>query len=241
MNRNAFLTLIAVCLLSSEVFGQKQVETQNLVWTRYHLKADLSDTYRIRQEIENRMYWSTWQQHQFVARTFVDRKLGKGWSTGAGFTYFEQTLPHAPDAGVYTKRTELRPQLELSYTQNLLERLSLNHRYWSEFRIFEQPGGDFKYGNTRFRYKLELRYDLWPDLTLTGYDEIHLNIGNDITHNVFDQNRYGGSIRYKFTPAVNFEIGYINWFQQRTSGFEFFNRHIIRFTLHHNINLKKSA
>ena len=57
---------------------------------------------------------------------------------------------------------------------------------------------------------------------------------------MFNQNRVGGSIQFKTSEALGFEIGYINWFQQKESSSEFYNRNIIRFAVHHNINLKKA-
>lgn len=236
-----FLIALISLIFCEQATAQKEVETQSLLWTRYQLKADLSEKYRVRQEVERRTYWSTWQQHQLVARTFLERRLGKGWNTGVGFTYFRQTLPHKPDAEAYTIRTELRPQLELAYRHSLSDKVSIHHRYWSEFRIFEQPEGGFEYGNNRSRYKVELQYKLRPNVSLAAFEEIHLNIGRNIVNNVFDQNRYGGSMRYDPVPALGLEFGYINWFQQRASGFEFYNRHIVRFTLHHTINFKTPA
>lgn len=67
-------------LFSENVNAQKNIENQHLLWTRYYLKLKLNDNYQLRQEIEERNYWFPWRQHQFVSRTFADRKLGKGWN-----------------------------------------------------------------------------------------------------------------------------------------------------------------
>ncbi len=233
------ILVLILTLTSTTLVAQKNIETQQLLWVRYSLKLKLNDNYQIRQEIEERTYWFPWRQHQFVSRTHLERKLGKGWNTGAGFTYFIQSLPHDPTATNYTNQLELRPQLEMANKQTVSEKISLHHRYWSEFRFFEQPDGSLEYGNTRLRYKLELSYSPIPQLTLRAFDEIHINIGRKIDQNVFDQNRYGTSIQYKPLENLGLELGYFNWFQQRKSGIDFYNRHIIRFTLHQSINLKK--
>jgi len=155
-----------------------------------------------------------------------------------GFTYFLQSLPHDPEISDYTNQLELRPQLELAYKQNLTEKVILHHRYWGEFRFFEKTNGSFEFGNTRLRYKIELRYSPISNITIKVFDEIHLNIGEKIIQNVFDQNRYGASIQYMQLQNFGFELGYFNWFQQRRSGVDFYNRHIVRFTIHHTLNLK---
>jgi hypothetical protein len=222
----------------SFTYAQKNIETQQLVWLRYALKLKLSDNYQIRQELEERSYWFPFRQHQLVSRTLLDRKLGKGWNAATGFAYFRQSLPQDPDAEVLTTLTELRPQLELAYAQPLSERVILHHRYWSEFRFFEQDDGNFNYGNNRTRYKLELRYSMSADFSLIAFDEVHFNIGREILNNVFDQNRYGASVQYMH-GNFGLELGYINWFQQRASGTDFYQRHIIRLTLHHSISIQK--
>src|SRR5690606_26882686 len=150
-------TALLFGLFSTSVKAQKSVETQHLLWTRYYIKLKLNENYQIRQEIEERTYWFPWRQHQFVVRTFAERELGKGWHAGIGFTYFLQSHPHKPEITSFENITELRPQLELGYEQSITDKIILNHRYWSEFRFFEQPNSSFKYSNNRTRYRLELR------------------------------------------------------------------------------------
>lgn len=234
------VTFMVSILYVTTAVAQKNVDTQHLLWTRYSLKVKINDNYQIRQELEERGYWFPWRQHQFTSRTLAERTLGKGWNTGIGFTYLLQSLPHDPEIPVIENSTELRPQVEIAYRQSLSEKIILHHRYWTEFRFFEQSNGSFEFGNNRTRYKLELRYSPIPKLTLIAFDEIHINIGGKIVQNVFDQNRYGASVQYMPATNFGFELGYINWFQQRTSGVDFYNRHIVRFTIHHVIDLKNA-
>lgn len=236
------LTLITLLIgfFTTNVNAQKNVQTQQLLWVSYSLKLKLNDNYQIRQEIEERTYWFPWRQHQFITRTIAERKLGKGWNAGLGFTFLIQSLPNDPLIKDYTNQLELRPQLEIAYTQSISEKVILHHRYWSEFRFFEKPNGSFDFGNNRTRYKLEIRYSPIPEITLKAFDEILINIGGKIVQNVFDQNRYGASVQYMPFQNFGIELGYINWYQQRQSGVDFYNRHIVRFTIHHKINFKKT-
>lgn len=225
-------------LFSENVNAQKNIENQHLLWTRYYLKLKLNDNYQLRQEIEERNYWFPWRQHQFVSRTFADRKLGKGWNAGLGFTYFIQSLPQNPEIKDFNNYLELRPQIEIAYKQSISDKIILQHRYWSEFRFFEQANRSFEFGNNRTRYKIEIRYSASQKLTIKAFDEIHINIGSKIVQNIFDQNRYGASIQYMPIENFGFELGYFNWFQQQISGVDFYNRNIVRLTIHHNLNFK---
>ncbi|MBC8769324.1 DUF2490 domain-containing protein [Arenibacter sp. BSSL-BM3] len=220
------------------LYSQKNVESQQLLWTRYNLKININDTYSLKQELEERTYWFPWRQHQFISRTQLDRKLGKGWNAGIGVASFLQSLPHDPEIPIAETKSELRPMLEIGYWSPISKKIGLHHRYWSEFRFFEQTNGSFDFANNRTRYKLELRYAATPQINFKAFDEILLNIGGEIVQNVFDQNRYGASIQYMPFDKLGFEVGYINWFQQQKSGVDLYNRHIIRLTIHQNINLK---
>lgn len=225
-----FGLLLTVPVLKST--AQKDITTQHLFWARYFLKLNVSSAYQARQELEERVYWFPWRQHQFMSRTHLIRKIGKGWKGGIGFTYFLQSLPHDPEVADFYTNTELRPQLELSYKQDISDKIAIEHRYWSEFRFFEEDNGAFDYGNTRIRYRLQLKYSPLSKVTLRAFDEIFLNFGKKIVQNVFDQNRYGVSVQYMIVERFGFELGYFNWFQQRPSGVDFFKRHIVRLTIH---------
>ncbi|MET7027837.1 DUF2490 domain-containing protein [Sediminicola luteus] len=239
MNRLAALhLLLLLAILPLTIRAQKTVEYQDQLWTRYFLKIKIDPKWQILQEVEERVYLSTWRQHQFVSRTQLERNLGKGYHFGIGFTYSEQATPQDPTIKDFTNQTELRPQLALEYNQHLSKKFTINHRYWTEFRYFERNNGSFEFANNRSRYKLELRNTSLNHITLKAYNEILLNIGGNIIHNVFDQNRYGTSIQYMPLENLGIEIGYLNSFQQRKSGVDFYNRNIVRLTVYHTIKYK---
>ncbi len=234
------LAVLLVILYPKNIVAQKSVDTQHLLWTRYYLKLKIDDSYEIRQDLEERTYWFPWRQHQFLSRTFVTRKLGKSWNAGIGFTYLLQSLPQDPEITEYSNQLELRPQLEIAYKQDISEKIALYHRYWSDFRFFERPNGSFGYGNNRSRYLVEIRYSPVHRLTLRAFEEIHINIGRNIVQNVFDQNRFGASVQFMPIENFGFELGYFNLFQQQKSGVDFYDRHILRLTVHHTVTFRNS-
>jgi hypothetical protein len=66
-----------------------------------------------------------------------------------------------------------------------------------------------------------------------------INAGEKIIKNTFDQNRVYAAIQYGINQNIAIEFGYLNSFQQRASGIDYFNRDIIRFSIFHKMNLKK--
>ncbi|WP_372756922.1 DUF2490 domain-containing protein [Mariniflexile sp.] len=230
-----------VIVLSTKIHSQKQIETQQLFWMRYNLSLKFNEDYKLRYEVEERLYHSPFRQHQFVNKVHLERGINKSWFAGIGFSHVVQSLPQNPQSEVTETQMELRPQIEIENKQKLLEKLFISHRYWTEFRFFEQPDNTYDFSNVRMRYKLELNYNLTEKITLKAFDEIHINVGNQVVHNVFDQNRYGGSFQLMPSRDLGFELGYINWFQQKKTGIDFYNRNIVRFTIHQNINMKKQT
>ncbi|MBO0591600.1 DUF2490 domain-containing protein [Cellulophaga sp. E16_2] len=237
--RIAYLVLF-ISLNFFQVIAQKKVTHQQLLWTSYSLKLKLNDNYQIRQEIDQRNYSNPWRQHQTLSRTFFDRQLGKGWNTAIGLTGVIQSLPNDPEVKDYYNQKELRPVLELGYRQPVTEKFFINHRFWSEFRFFEQENDSYEFANTRLRYKLELRYAPIKKVTFKAFDEIFLNVGNTIVYNVFDQNRMGASVQFMPLTNLGFEVGYFNMFQQQKNGIDFYDRNSIKFTIHHTIEVKKN-
>jgi hypothetical protein len=236
MRNYVFLTLLA--LFTLPVFSQKNIDHQSLVWTRYQLKLKIDDHWSASQELEERTFWFPWRQHQLVSRSMAQYQLGSGWNLGGGLTYFRQALPQDAHKEVTYTQPELRPFLEVGYKQSLSEKFNVQHRYWSEMRNFKPENEDFKYGNVRMRYKLEFQYQPTPKVTIKAYDEIFINFGENIVYNKFDQNRIGASVQYMPLKNLGFELGYINWYQQRPSGVDFYERNIVRFTIHQTFNLR---
>ena len=158
-----------------------------------------------------------------------------------GFAYFVHSLPQDPEIQDFTNQSELRPSFEVANLNKLSEKFHLHHRYWTEFRFFQQPDNSYAYTNIRVRYKLELGYELSEKFSLLVFDELHINLGSKITYNIFDQNRIGASIMYSPVKNIGFEVMYINWFQQQPGGDSFYNRDIIRFALHQTLVVFKGT
>lgn len=248
------ILLFLISFLS--IYGNAQtgnVTTQQLSWFRYYMKVPLKNDWKFRTELEERSYMFPWHHHQFLSRSHMGKNLGKGWSGAFGMTFFWQTLPHDPEADDYFTLMELRVQQELIHKQKISGVVGLSQRFWLEERIFQQldensePSADFDWGTFRLRYKFQADFNLWKSenenqsLKLSLYDELMINfLGQSFIANIFDQNRLGVDLVYNFSPNLGLGLTYMNWYQQRASGSDFFNRHIFRVTIHHTIPTKAS-
>ena len=78
--RKIYIVVFFIIFNHFELKAQKKIENQELLWLRYFLKINLNDSYKIRQEFEERTYWFPWRQHQLVSRTHLERKLNQNFT-----------------------------------------------------------------------------------------------------------------------------------------------------------------
>jgi hypothetical protein len=231
----------------SSLQAQRQKINQNLLWYYYNLTLQASDKWYWQLEVQERHYINPFAQHQLLLRAHAHRTLGvNGWEASAGFCLFLQN-PNDPEATDILTVPELRPHVEVAYKQKL-PKLVIDHRYRAEARFFHNTNEErteltdgYDFGTYRLRYRIQATI---PVVTLSEErslkvkvgDELHMNAGGRPGTNVFDQNRIYASLSLDCNKNITVEAGYLNWYQQRTAT-EFFNRHIIQFTLAHKIVL----
>ena len=232
---------------STFLFGQKNVENQQLLWYGYYNKLQINQNWVLKSEVQERHFYQPLVQHQLVFRTNLDRRILDDINVSLGFVVFLQS-PNDPES----ESTLMVPELRTDFGFNAKKKykyFNVNQRFKVEARFFHQTEnnelvGGYQFSNFRMRYQLGLDIPLIKKqdaekLILKIKDEVMFNFGKNIVKNVFDQNRIYIGLNYLMNKNLAFEAGYLNWFQQRPSGTDFYNRDIIRFSVFHTINLKK--
>lgn len=232
---------------STFLFGQKNVENQQLLWYGYYNKLQINQNWVLKSEVQERHFYQPLVQHQLVFRTNLDRRILDDINVSLGFVVFLQS-PNDPES----ESTLMVPELRTDFGFNAKKKykyFNVNQRFKVEARFFHQTEnnelvGGYQFSNFRMRYQLGLNIPLIKKqdaekLILKIKDEVMFNFGKNIVKNVFDQNRIYIGLNYPMNKNLAFEAGYLNWFQQRPSGTDFYNRDIIRFSVFHTINLKK--
>jgi len=164
----------------------------------------------------------TWQQS--LLRTGINYKVSDALTVRLGYAWVE-TFPYGdyPIQGAGRQFTEHRGYQLAQLSSPTQGRVEISHRFMLEQRLFgrylspasERPD-EWVYVN-RLRYMLRLQMPLGkPKMEnktpyLAAYDEILIGFGNNVNANVFDQNRLGLLVGYRFTPQFRVEGGY---FQQ---------------------------
>lgn len=218
-----------------------------MIWYTYVQNLRINERFSIQTDIQERHFIAPAKQSQFLIRSTFKTDIKNNFDFGVGFCFFLTNTDPTLDYNLETP--EVRPYIEFNNKQPF-KRVTVSHRYRLESRFFHNTEGrelvkGFSFGSMRFRYQLGIDILLNKPLNekhtfkLRILDEMMLNFGNKIKYNLFDQNRVIISLQYAPIKSIAFEIGYINWFQQRTAGDKYFNRNILRFGVVHQIHLKK--
>ena len=235
-----YLLIITAFLLQSFAMEaqSKQVSHQNLYWLRYSSQIAFSPKLALQGEIENRSFFKHNRQHHFIFHSRLHYKFSKAEVAG-GFTYSLQS-PQDPESLSQLIVPELRTVQELHYQTRVSNKLSVTHRFRVDERFIRkndgiklQEGYDF---NWRMRYRLMaslnlliLSEDLPTQIKLAN--EIMVNAGKNIVFNRFDQNRVIVAFEQNLGRKTSIEFSYIYWYQQRSSGYQYYQRDISRITL----------
>jgi len=238
------LILLFFAIIPLLAFSQKKIEHQSLIWYGYFQKIELNEKWYIESEVQERHFINPFAQHQLLLRSHLHRSLGGGWEVSTGGCLFFQN-PNDPNAISKLTVPELRPHVEFAYNQKL-KYFDLDYRYRTEFRFHHNTNVDrtfledgYEFSNIRFRCRVQATVPIYKkNLKIKTSNELHINAGNKITKNVFDQNRLYVGLSYTSSPSLTTDIGYMNWFQQRSDG-NYFSRDILRFTIYHKINKNK--
>nr|WP_315196211.1 DUF2490 domain-containing protein [uncultured Flavobacterium sp.] len=236
--------LLLLCFIA-DAQTEKNIDHQSLLWTRYYNQLTINDKWSIHTEFDNRVFISPFEENLFLIRMHGRYKVNKDVDFGAGVSYFS-VATQVPENTKDFRIPEYRIQQDISWKHEY-GNITLGQRFQVEERFFHNannegllPGTTF---NWRFRYRLMGEFPCWKKesqyLKAIVYDEIMINAGEKIVSNTFDQNRIYAALQYGVNKNIALELGYLNSFQQRASGVDYFDRDIIRFTFFHKIKLKE--
>jgi hypothetical protein len=124
-----------------------------------------------------------------------------------------------------------------------LGKTTMTQRVRNEQRWQEKISNDERTGirfTDRVRYQLGFNIPIFkkktmPTLLLT--DELLIHFGKEVVNNTFDQNRIFIGIKQVVNSKWSFDLGYMNVYQQKFSGYQYDDNHTLRLFVYYNTNL----
>ena len=221
------LSLLLSTALFSSIINPLQAQSRitnhnNIGWFAYNGTFKLDDKFSIHTEYQWRRndYITTWQQS--LLRLGINYQLDPKLQLRLGYAWAE-TFPYGEIAinGMGKDFTEHR-MYEMATLTDKIGKVELSHRFMLEQRWVgrysqaQLTNEDEYVFSNRARYMLRLQVPLKGnsigDKTpyVAAYDEILIGFGKNVGENVFDQNRLGILLGYKFNNQVRLEGGYLN-------------------------------
>ncbi len=222
MKFKLFLVLLLMNLQVSLAQNNRLETTNKIGWYSYTGTFKVSEKVGIHTEYQWRRnnLIAFWQQS--LLRTGLNYHVNARVLFRLGYAVAE-TYPYGeyPLNGLGRSFTEHRifEMVQLSHKEGLVD---FSHRFMLEQRFIgkyssanEYTEDEFPMSNRArymFRLQVPLRGKEIKDKTpyIAAYDEILIGFGKNVNANVFDQNRIGVLIGYRFNKNVRIEGGYLN-------------------------------
>lgn len=215
--------LCGTCDLSAQ---NRAKEHNNIGWLTFTGTFKLNDKLGVHTEYQWRRddYVQHWQQGllrvglNYNFRPEVQVRVGYAWA---------ETYPYGetPLNGMGKDFTEHRIY-EMVTLQDRIGRVNLSHRFMLEQRWVGRYSNaalekedEFPFLN-RARYMLRLQIPLKGNTVMDKtpyvvlYDEVFVGFGKNVGENIFDQNRFGVLLGYRFNQYFQMEGGYLSQIAQ---------------------------
>lgn len=217
-------TLFIIMLFFNEVHSQNtRINDHNQIgWYNYFGTFKIAKKYSIHTEYQWRRDNYISDKQQGLLRVGLNYQANPKLQLRLGYAWIE-TYPYGDFAinGQGKDFTEHRI-FQMITLSDKISKFELSHRFVLEQRFvgrYTKPEltveDDYLFLN-RFRYMLRVQMPLkGSEITnrtpyLAAYNEIFIGFGTNVNENVFDQNRIGLLLGYKFNNNFRIEGGYLN-------------------------------
>lgn len=223
MNKQLFFILIFVAFANLGFSQNSRVHHHNTIgWYNYFGTFKVTDKWGIHTEYQFRREALITHWQQGLLRVGINYAVNPRVLVRVGYAWAE-TFPYGdvPINGMGKDFTEHRSyeMLQLSHKEGIVD---ISHRFMLEQRFIGRYSeanltneDEFPFSN-RARYMIRLQIplrgkeikDKTPYVAL--YDEILIGFGENVNANIFDQNRLGLALGYRFNKGLRIEAGYLN-------------------------------
>ncbi len=215
--------LVMLCVYTISNAQNNRISTyENVGWYSFMANSKVSNNWGINTEYHLRRsnFITGWQQS--LLRLGVNYHVNPRVQARFGYAWVENfPYDHIPINAYGKVFTEHRffETLQLNHKEGLFElshRLMLEQRFVGKYTSANSTQEDEYPLLHRARYLFRVQFPLkgkevkdnTPYAAL--YDEIFIGFGKHVNANVFDQNRLGVLLGYRFNPKLRLEAGYIN-------------------------------
>ncbi len=241
MNRKTAIYIIVLLSVISDSINAQNTRLSNyntIGWYNYFGTFKVSQKFGIHTEYQFRRTEIITEWQQSLLRVGVNYQLNPKIQFRLGYAWIETfSYGEIPINGMGRDFTEHR-LFQMATLTDKVSIVDLSHRFMLEQRwVGRYSNANFTNEDefpllNRFRYMFRLQIPLKgketidKTLYISIYDEIFIGFGDNVNENIFDQNRIGILLGYRFSSLVRIEAGYLNQILQL--GREVNNRNVFQ-------------
>ena len=222
--------------------SEKEIDHDAQVWVSLNSTLRFGDRWGAIADLHVRRTDFLAEPSFYFARIGAHRWLTEKLTLTLGYAHM--WLPPARDDwSTWSNENRVYEQLQYSST---LGPLAVLHRVRNEQRWKQQVQDDELTGESAFSnrvrylasFSLPVAKGAHP-LALVLSDEILLQFGHGIVMNTFDQNRLFAGVKVGLSLAWTFDLGYMQVFQQKASGYQYDLNHTLRWFIYWAPDLRR--
>ncbi|WP_394750545.1 DUF2490 domain-containing protein [Spongiimicrobium salis] len=205
--KRVYCLCIALCTMFYSQ-AQDNGEDDLGAWYMYFGTNKISDNLSIHSEAQFRFYETLSNFNQLLLRTGLNYHLDANNIVTLGYGYID-TDPTFEDNGAvgipFTNTITEHRIFEQFIQKSKSGKFSFEHRYRLEQRFINNKDLSVTDTQHRARYRLQLTYPLSKTVFLNAYDEVFLNLQD----NVFGQNRLYFALGFHLNAITSIQLGYL--------------------------------
>ncbi|WP_411273895.1 DUF2490 domain-containing protein [Daejeonella sp.] len=217
------ILLLFVCITLVSYSQNTRIKDRNSIgWYAFHSSFKLDDKWSLAGEFQWRRENVISNPQQNLFRLGINRLIYPGVNIRAGYALAETfNYGDIPLNNLGKQFTEHRAY-EMLGLNSKFGIVDNSHRFMLEQRwvgrysdVSLEKEDEYVYTN-RFRYmfrvQIPVKGRIIADKTpyVAVYDEVFVGFGKNVNENVFDQNRLGLLLGYRFSPKVRIEGGFLS-------------------------------
>lgn len=239
-----FIVLFLPLFIIAQTTPQKEINHQVQFWTSINTVTRFNDRWGMLADFHIR-------RNNFIADPsfYFLRGAANYWikdNMTVSFGYAHMWLaPSRSDWHTFSNENRIYQQFQvISRIRRsvILQRLR-NEQRWQQKIVDDKRTNDYKFTD-RVRYLLNYNYSIFQNNYLPSLvvaDEILIHFGKEIVYNTFDQNRLFIGIKQNISSTLSFDFGYMNVYQQKSTGYQYDMNHTIRLFFYLNVGWKRKA
>ena len=242
MKKQIIIFFIVLQLLSYQTILAQNTRisnNNNIGWYNYFGTFNFNKKLGLHTEYQWRRDQIVTERQQNLLRLGLNYQLNAKIQLRAGYAKIE-TFPYG-DIPINTLGKDFTEHrlFQMATVNDKVSLFDLSHRFMLEQRWLGRYSNANLSKEDEFVFSNRLRYLFRIQMPLKGktienktpyvalYDEIIIGFGKNVNENIFDQNRVGVLLGYKFSPSVRLEGGYLN--QTLQLGREVDNRNVFQY------------